>query len=87
MIKAQVLAGGRGKGYFDNGLQGGVQLAGRYVHITHTHELFRTHFLSAEEIESFASQMLGSKLITKQTGSKGRKCDKVWRQYLLSSQI
>lgn len=60
VIKAQVLAGGRGKGYFDNGLQGGVQLAD-----------------SAEEIESFASQMLGNNLITKQTGSKGRKCDKV----------
>ena len=29
MIKAQVLAGGRGKGTFDNGLQGGVQVAGR----------------------------------------------------------
>ena len=25
MIKAQVLAGGRGKGYFDNGLKGGVR--------------------------------------------------------------
>ena len=26
VIKAQVLAGGRGKGYFDSGLQGGVQV-------------------------------------------------------------
>lgn len=26
VIKAQVLAGGRGKGKFDNGLQGGVHL-------------------------------------------------------------
>jgi len=26
VIKAQVLAGGRGKGHFDNGLQGGVHL-------------------------------------------------------------
>ena len=25
VIKAQVLAGGRGKGYFDNGLKGGVR--------------------------------------------------------------
>lgn len=26
MIKAQVLAGGRGKGHFDSGFQGGVQM-------------------------------------------------------------
>ena len=31
MIKAQVLAGGRGKGHFDSGLQGGVKLADRYI--------------------------------------------------------
>lgn len=29
VIKAQVLAGGRGKGHFDSGLQGGVKLADR----------------------------------------------------------
>lgn len=29
VIKAQVLAGGRGKGHFDSGLQGGVKLAKR----------------------------------------------------------
>ncbi|KAK8809921.1 hypothetical protein WA158_000864 [Blastocystis sp. Blastoise] len=27
VVKAQVLAGGRGKGHFDSGLQGGVKLA------------------------------------------------------------
>lgn len=26
VIKAQVLAGGRGKGWFDNGFKGGVQI-------------------------------------------------------------
>lgn len=31
VVKAQVLAGGRGKGHFDNGLQGGVHLVKRYV--------------------------------------------------------
>lgn len=31
MIKAQVLAGGRGKGKFDNGFQGGVQTVDRYA--------------------------------------------------------
>lgn len=29
VIKAQVLAGGRGKGKFDNGLQGGVHVVSR----------------------------------------------------------
>lgn len=33
MIKAQVLAGGRGKGIFDNGFQGGVHLAERSVFV------------------------------------------------------
>jgi succinyl-CoA synthetase beta subunit len=31
VIKAQVLAGGRGKGKFDSGLQGGVQMVSRCV--------------------------------------------------------
>ena len=31
VIKAQILAGGRGKGHFDSGLQGGVKLAERLV--------------------------------------------------------
>lgn len=60
VIKAQVLAGGRGKGRFDNGLQGGVQIAN-----------------SSEEVKSLASQMLGRRLITKQTGEEGRPCDKI----------
>ena len=33
VIKAQVLAGGRGKGHFDNGLQGGVHLVKTYVRL------------------------------------------------------
>jgi succinyl-CoA synthetase beta subunit len=31
VIKAQVLAGGRGKGHFDSGLQGGVKMIERWV--------------------------------------------------------
>lgn len=31
VIKAQVLAGGRGKGSFDNGLKGGVRVIYSYV--------------------------------------------------------
>lgn len=34
VIKAQVLAGGRGKGKFDNGFQGGVHIVSRYVHFS-----------------------------------------------------
>lgn len=60
VIKAQVLAGGRGKGKFKNGLKGGVRLAS-----------------SAEEIGELAGKMLGQVLVTKQTGSEGRICNKV----------
>ncbi|KAL0579797.1 succinate--CoA ligase beta chain [Marasmius crinis-equi] len=60
VIKAQVLAGGRGKGRFDNGLQGGVHMVD-----------------SAEQAKELASKMIGSKLITKQTGEAGRVCNAV----------
>ncbi|KAL0950846.1 hypothetical protein HGRIS_007604 [Hohenbuehelia grisea] len=60
VIKAQVLAGGRGKGKFDSGFQGGVHMVN-----------------SAEEAKDFASKMIGSKLITKQTGAGGRICNAV----------
>ncbi|OWA51900.1 Succinyl-CoA ligase [ADP-forming] subunit beta, mitochondrial [Hypsibius exemplaris] len=60
MIKAQVLAGGRGKGYFDSGLKAGVKM-----------------IFSPEEAEQLAEKMIGFKLITKQTGERGRICSKV----------
>ncbi|SCV72605.1 BQ2448_4142 [Microbotryum intermedium] len=62
VIKAQVLAGGRGKGHFDgeNGLKGGVQMVD-----------------SPEQAQKFAGQMIGHKLITKQTGAAGRACNAV----------
>jgi succinyl-CoA synthetase beta subunit len=31
VIKAQILAGGRGKGVFSNGFKGGVQLTKEYI--------------------------------------------------------
>ncbi|KAK3814112.1 MAG: ATP-grasp domain-containing protein [Benniella sp.] len=68
VIKAQVLAGGRGKGTFDSGLKGGV----------------RTIF-SPREAQMFAEQMLGHKLVTKQTGASGKICNAVYiceRQYV-----
>ena len=61
VIKAQVLAGGRGKGHFDSGLQGGVQLTN-----------------TPTQIKEYAQQMLGHKLITKQTGAQGKPCKKVF---------
>ena len=35
VIKAQVLAGGRGKGHFDNGFKGGVRVVYSYASISH----------------------------------------------------
>lgn len=61
VIKAQVLAGGRGKGSFDNGLKGGVRV-----------------IYSPTEAKMFADQMIGHKLITKQTGAGGRLCNSVY---------
>merc|ERR1711872_303087 len=62
VIKAQVLAGGRGKGHFSKGAKsgGGVRL-----------------LYSPEEIELAASDMIGDFLITKQTGEEGRICNSV----------
>jgi succinyl-CoA synthetase beta subunit len=58
VVKAQIHAGGRGKGKFketDAGDQGGVRLA-----------------RSVEEVEANARQMLGNTLVTVQTGPSGR---------------
>ncbi|KAG8858728.1 hypothetical protein FRB96_004865 [Tulasnella sp. 330] len=60
VIKAQVLAGGRGKGHFDNGFKGGV-------HVVDT----------PEQAQDLAGKMIGAKLITKQTGERGRVCNAV----------
>jgi succinyl-CoA synthetase beta subunit len=61
VIKAQVLAGGRGKGSFDNGLKGGVRV-----------------IYSPTEAKMFADQMIGHRLVTKQTGADGRLCNAVY---------
>jgi succinyl-CoA synthetase beta subunit len=54
VIKAQILAGGRGLGHFDNGFKGGV-------HVTK----------DASQIVPIVEQMVGHKLITKQTTKEG----------------
>ena len=56
VVKSQIHAGGRGKGIFKSGFQGGVKIAA-----------------NADEAVSFAKQMLGQVLVTKQTGPDGRK--------------
>ncbi|XP_051877030.1 succinate--CoA ligase [ADP-forming] subunit beta, mitochondrial-like [Pristis pectinata] len=61
VVKAQVLAGGRGKGEFEGGLKGGVKIV-----------------YSPEEVRDITSRMIGKKLVTKQTGEKGRICNKVF---------
>ncbi|KAF2151390.1 succinate-CoA ligase [Myriangium duriaei CBS 260.36] len=61
VIKAQVLAGGRGKGHFDNGFKGGVRVV-----------------YSPKEAKILANEMIGHKLITKQTGERGRICNSVY---------
>eukprot|EP00095_Tigriopus_kingsejongensis_P012756 snap_masked-scaffold30_size591359-processed-gene-2.8 protein:Tk12756 transcript:snap_masked-scaffold30_size591359-processed-gene-2.8-mRNA-1 annotation:"succinyl-coa synthetase beta chain" len=63
VVKAQVLAGGRGKGYFKKagkGGKGGVQLV-----------------YNPDEAQVAAEEMLGDYLITKQTGEGGRICNSV----------
>lgn len=61
VVKAQVLAGGRGLGFFQpSGFRGGVHMAS-----------------SVAEAQELAQRMLGQLLVTKQTGTKGRLCQKV----------
>eukprot|EP00457_Paulinella_chromatophora_P005830 gb/GEZN01005847.1/.p1 GENE.gb/GEZN01005847.1/~~gb/GEZN01005847.1/.p1 ORF type:complete len:493 (+),score=90.12 gb/GEZN01005847.1/:38-1516(+) len=60
VIKAQVLTGGRGRGRFLKGFQGGV------------HVLY-----NPESVKTVASKMLGDNLVTKQSGEKGKPCNKV----------
>lgn len=60
VIKAQILAGGRGKGHFDSGFKGGV-------HITQ----------KRDEVPKIVKEMLGHRLITKQTPKEGIEVNKV----------
>jgi len=54
ILKAQILAGGRGKGVFDTGYKGGVKFC-----------------TSTEKVKDAAKEMLGNRLITKQTSATG----------------
>ena len=64
VVKAQIHAGGRGKGTFkeaDAGEQGGVRLA-----------------KSVEEAAAEAKQMLGRTLVTNQTGPAGKQVNRIY---------
>ena len=64
VVKAQIHAGGRGKGAFkekDAGEKGGVRLA-----------------KSIDEVKQFAGQMLGKTLVTVQTGPAGRQVNRLY---------
>ncbi len=64
VVKAQIHAGGRGKGSFkesDAGDKGGVRLA-----------------KSVEEAEQMAKQMLGRTLVTHQTGPAGKQVNRIY---------
>ena len=61
VIKAQVLAGGRGLGHFkENGFKGGVKVCS-----------------SSKEASEVSKNMIGNTLITKQTGEAGKPCNGV----------
>ncbi len=64
VVKAQIHAGGRGKGKFKEpaaGEKGGVRLA-----------------KSIDEVRTFASQMLGNTLVTHQSGPEGKKVQRLY---------
>jgi len=64
VVKAQIHAGGRGKGTFkelESGAKGGVRLA-----------------KSIEEVESSAREMLGNTLVTVQTGEEGKQVNRLY---------
>ncbi|WP_415183363.1 ADP-forming succinate--CoA ligase subunit beta [Phaeovulum sp.] len=64
VVKAQIHAGGRGKGHFvepEAGEKGGVRLA-----------------KSVEEAEAMAKQMLGRTLVTHQTGAAGKQVNRIY---------
>lgn len=63
VVKAQIHAGGRGKGHFDTGFQGGVHVEVGPDRVA--------------KITAAAQEMFGNCLITKQTGPKGQKVLKV----------
>lgn len=62
VVKAQVLSGGRGLGYFkENHFQGGVHIC-----------------RNSAEVKEVSNKMLGNTLVTKQSGEEGKQCNTVF---------
>lgn len=62
VVKAQVLSGGRGLGYFkENQFNGGVHIC-----------------RNSNEVKEVAKKMLGNTLVTKQSGAEGKKCNTIF---------
>lgn len=78
MVKAQVLAGGRGKGTLSSGLQGGVKLTkeSRLSHPALPTPISLT-LCSPEAAIDYARQMVGYRIVTKQTPKEGVPIHKV----------
>jgi len=71
VVKAQIHAGGRGKGTFTNGFKGGV-------HVRKTPPEVRDVVRKTPpEVRDVAAKMLGQILVTHQTGPGGRQVNKV----------
>ena len=80
VVKAQVLAGGRGLGIFTSGFKGGVHPCTTYVlSLSRDLQIFNPILLSnsPEEVKDIAAKMLGFNLRTKQTSADGQLCSKV----------
>ena len=71
VLKAQIHAGGRGKGTFSSGLKGGVQLTKEYEGNNVIVQLALTCAHSPKVVGELASKMLGFSLVTKQTPPGG----------------
>ncbi|CAI2367899.1 unnamed protein product [Moneuplotes crassus] len=67
VVKAQILGGGRGRGFFkENQFRGGVHIA-----------------KTPEEAETLSKEMIGYSLVTKQSGEEGLRCNSVYLVELL----
>lgn len=80
VVKAQILAGGRGKGEFTSGLKGGVKVTKRYTGLAVTQAVFWLTLpgvIRLDTVADLVSQMIGYNLITKQTPPEGVTVNKV----------
>lgn len=80
VVKAQILAGGRGKGHFDNGFKGGVHITKKYgqkplsaiaIDAQFHSQNFLVSICRSDEVLNLVDKMVGHKLITKQTPPDG----------------